>query len=52
MAFALLPLGAGLFGFGLGTIYGASLHPYPYAYPPPYAYPYPYPYPYGGYRRW
>lgn len=54
MAFALLPLGAGLVGFGLGTLYGASAYPYPY--PPPYAYPVPYaypsPYPYYRYRRW
>jgi len=50
--FGLLPLGAGLVGFGLGTLYGSALAPYPYPYPyyryPPYPYAYP-PYPY---RRW
>ncbi len=54
MGFGLLPLGAGLVGFGLGTLYGTALAPYPY---PPYPYypypPYP-PYPYRpySYRRW
>lgn len=41
--FGLIPLGAGLVGFGLGTLYGSALAaPYPYYPYPPYPYP-PYP---------
>ncbi|MHB1651250.1 MAG: hypothetical protein ACYCVD_02085 [Desulfitobacteriaceae bacterium] len=54
MAFGLIPLGAGLVGFGLGTLYGASAYPPPYYRYPYYpVYPPVYPPPYGPYyRRW